>query len=308
MYDEGGIKRAYLEKYKSLNVDLERYMTWIFSYTEQYEKKFSKDICDFSIAEIIYFYKAYNASSLEILMNINSQLKRYAMYCNDIDRITDGINHFEEVNYDTLKSCIDTTMLNKTIISADYLTHIIKTQVSNVSDKFLLLALFEGIGSNGCRDFISLNIKDFKGNKVKLIDRQLSISKELQEYAKESSEEYYYYSKNGLGRTKPFKDGDERIIKDMANIIYTDDEDEKRLRRIKNRLSTLNDYFDSTMFNYAHLVESGRINMIVKGMKKTGLSAYDYIAENKSDIEKRYGILYAPKRYVFKYEQFFNEV
>lgn len=303
MYDVGRIKQEYLEKYESVNVNLQRYMNWLFSYTEQFEEKLGKDVCDFSISEIIELYKIYNSSSLEILMNMNSQLKRYAMYCNDIGRITDGINHFEEVDYDILKNCINTGILNKTIISADYLYHVVRTQISNASDKFLVLGLFEGIGSNGCRDYINLKMDDFTDNQVQLIGRTITVSNELYNYALESSNEYNYYSKNGIGKIKQYRLDDDRIIKDMINVIYTEDEEDKRLRRIKNKLSGLNDYFDSTMFNYAHVVESGRINMIKKGISETGLSAYDYINNHNKEIEERYGKIYAPKRYVFKYEQ-----
>ena len=88
------------------NKNIEDVARRYFTTASVYEESIGKDLANFSMAEIIGLYKYVCTSSLEVIMQMNSLFNRYTYYCKSIGFIDDGMNHFEEISYDTMKLCI----------------------------------------------------------------------------------------------------------------------------------------------------------------------------------------------------------
>ena len=290
------IKRKYIEDNKDRNLNLERQCTILFNRCEPIEVKLNKDICTFSTTEIIECLKSFNSVSLESLMNARSQYKIYTDWC--IVRhilVKDYQNHFKEINDEMLRQCLNDFLKNKSIVTRDYIINKCENDLLNPAERFILLGLFEGIGSGkiSYKDFEGLTMECFNEDtgKLQIGERLISYSQKLYEYAKAASETYetVVYDKNGNKRDVKLRQ-DDRIVKPGANASICNYKQiiNKKLTKIKQEL-------DNPAITIQSLNESGRIEMINKLMKG-GKSK----AEALEDMEmlNTYGSIPAKKRYI----------
>lgn len=297
MYNEE-FKTNYIKETEFRNNSANLNINLLFRRIAPYEEKIGHDLYDFSIVEIIDYYKSLCTSSLESLMIMNNQYKLYTAYALKNGLVRDNQNHYDEIDNSVLNYCVNIGLLNAKIISReDLLSYLESDDVENVSDKFLALAIFEGICGKGCCELIDLTFNDFNGNIVTLkTGRQLEVSDKLVEWAKESSVTFEYYDINYSKSNKKYLESDNRIIKRMANSTS---EDPFRLQRaIGRRLDRLIDKTMCQAFEARALLDSGRIEMARKLIS-------DKVDWNKAlkdpDIIKRYGIISSVPRFILKY-------
>lgn len=309
MYDDYGLKKDFINKMMDtkINKTFERAATNMFNAAERLEKTYEKDLCDFNITQIIALYKVQLTSSLEYLLNMNSVFKRYTYYCIDINRVKDGINHYEEVTTELANSCLCKILVDDKIVTREQLLSTINKLI-NPSDKFLLLATFEGLATGGHADMCNLELTQFKKNKVHLESgRVLSVSKELCNLAIESSEEYFYYSTLGLSdKAYPFKKDDTRVMKRLYNTV---NDSLINYRRVAySKYARINTLFDSKAYTYGHLIESGRIDLIKRTMKDKDIpDPRKAMAACKEELALRYGEIQAVGRFLTKYGKYLEQ-
>ena len=301
MYNEE-IKKRYLEEAIEHFEALSILGTRAFNQLEAYETELEKDCCNFTINEIIIYYQRRCSTSLDSLNTLNSILKKYTDWCMQHNMVVDNQNHYMEINQDLLYNCLNYGMVSDKIITRKDLLHVI-SDFLNVSDKALLLAIFEGIcGDNMC-DLVNLKCEDieFKNGKyvVKLFSgKEVEISKELYEYCDQSQKTYTYLTVNSVVYEKDYNVDDRGVFK-ISKASNTSGINRKSLY---NKLVRAKKEMKLNYLTTHTLLESGRIEMIKDIMTKTGQSLDDVLASKVT--EERYGVLQSRQGWKRKYAEY----
>lgn len=295
-------KERYFNERETSYQKIRLIMRTFFNITKEYEEKLDKDCSNFTSTEILNMYSSCSTRSWEQLLNFNSQLKIYTAWCIKENLVCDNQNHYEEIDKNDMYQCLNLGLKDKMILTRKELEKGIM-QMPNVSDQFLALAIFEGLGGPGYKDFYHLELSQFKNNIVKLDGRELEVSTMLIERAKESAEEYQKYNMDGPMRTG-YRLDDTSVIKDSSNAFS--DSLYKNTRRIQRRLVALEDTYGKA-YGYVGLRNSGRIDMIKRLMKEdNSKDIRETYERHKAEIENRYGKLQRIFRWIEEYKQFFE--
>lgn len=295
-------KERYLSERESTYRSIRSICKVFFNITKEYEEKLAKDCSNFTTTEILDMYASCLTRSWEQLLNFNSQLKIYTAWCIKESLVTDNQNHYEEIDKRDMYGCLNLGLKESMIVTREEIEKTIET-FPNVSDQFLVLALYEGIAGIGYKDFYQLSMSQINGNILDLGYRQITVSKKLIAKAEEASETYDKYNEDGILKVGYRKD-DPYILKDTCNA-FTDSE-LKNTRKVQRRVALLEKRYGKA-FGYVGLRNSGRIEMIKRIMKEDGTTdirkAYD---SHKEEIENRYGKLQRIYRWIEEYQQFFE--
>lgn len=297
-------KERYFEEREKTYRKIRQICKVFFNISRPFEEKLGKDCSNFTSTEILNMYASCLTHSWEQLLNFNSQLKIYTSWCVMESLVADNQNHYEEIDKNDMYNCLNLGLKENMYISREELERIIKTnQILNVSDEFLSLALFEGLGGLEYKDLKELSPDQFKNGKVYLSDRELTVSDMLIEKAKESADTYDKVMpdkiiKNGYSVNDPY------VIKDSCNVSDIDSP-RRHIQKIQRRLKKL-EMQHGKVFSYVGLRDSGRIDFIRRFMKEDNStdirSTYD---KHKDTIEYRYGKLQRIHRWIEEHEQFF---
>lgn len=218
--------------------------------------------------------------------------------------VTDFQNHYEECTREILQGCLNKEMVKKKIIMRDELLTLIE-ELPNVSDKFLILALFEGIYGKEYSDFFELRPDAFskQGNDyvVKLPDREITCSSYLYHLGVQSADEYtmYIYKKDSVTQEykfleRKFRSDDDRIIK----LGFNAQQDKLNTQIFSRKLIRIKKYLGIPSINKTSLKDSGLLYEIQKRMKE-GRRAEEII--NDEDLIIKYGRVYGVMRFIDKY-------
>lgn len=171
----------------------------VFKKSEILEEQYNKDLYNFSKEQILIWYKLLDSKSLEYLSVINYNIIKYAQWALQESLIVDGMNHFVEITDDEIFECVNKYGLNSSIITKEELDNIL-FQIPSSRDKFVLLALFEGIKGINLDDIVNMKLNDINrsDNTVNLESgKKKKISNQLIQYAIESADEKCYDSISG---------------------------------------------------------------------------------------------------------------
>ena len=294
------IKERYISDNEFRNLNLRNFARVLFANTEKMETELNKDIYDFTISEIIDFYKSLCFTSYETLLVYTGQLRIYTNYCLNKNLVKDSQNHFNELTTELIYDCVNQGLMHDKIISRNDLINTLDSECINPSDKFLCLALFEGICGKGMSDLVNLKLSDIKENKLMLSSgTELILSDKLMEYAKESSETYEYESYIvDCKKIYSYDIHDNRILKRMYNAS---EETEKNLsQRTHNKLRRIRDYTGMNCFTVDGLSESGRIERLIEFMHNENISFEDALKRHK-ELDLIYGKINSYMIYLKKY-------
>lgn len=295
-------KELYIEVNEPRNQHLRQVASRLFTYAAMFEEKFGKDLADFSLKEITEYYKYLNVTSLESLMNTNSQCKLYTAWCVNQNLVGDLQNHYAEITKEILQPCLNKEMTESKIITWDELLEL-ADELMNDHDKFLMFAFYEGIGGHEYEDFNNLRVDNFRKDGddyiVALVNREIRCSERCFHYAVLSSEEYEYETvvvdEDGARITKGYFDqSDDRVVKKGRNsrlAVFS-------FNAIKVRMDKIRMCLSRPSLSIHSLNESGRINEIRKRMAE-GRDVRDVVKDR--DIEIKYGKIQAVDRYLMKY-------
>lgn len=306
MYNEER-KLEYIKIAMQSNVHNEQIYRKRFAQSEKFERELDKDICEWSVNEIINFYQSQLFNSLEFLLIVHSAYNRYASWCLANLMISDSQNHFTEINREILNAkCINNAYLQRGITTREELLGLLETDyIRNHFEKFLALGLFEGIGGKHLAEFQQLTMDDFHENTLILPNRTLQVSDELIHYAQLASTEYIYYSYSDGHADSSFNEHDNRILKtkpgasDLQGYGWN-----HKINTIMRRVSRNNE--DSPVYNVSNLAESGRLEMLRDFMRKDGTDGVTTIKKHDDEIAYRYGRIHGRERYCDKWKNFLN--
>lgn len=301
MYNSN-LKQRYFDESESRNLTLSQYKVQ-FERIASEEELLNKDMCEFTTKEILDYYKKMCTSSFDFLNCINSQFKLYAAWCQTQGLLSDNQNHYDEINRELLMSCINYGLSIAKIVTREQLLQIIK-EFKNPSDKFICLALYEGLFGKEFTELADLYLSDFDGNMVTLsTGRVLEVSDELIKYAAEAANTYEYipYNINGKCDFYPCSQSDGHVVKVV--ITRNNFSDKVQGYTFSIKLKTLKRYYGYECISGNALKESGRIEMIQKICKDENIDPKTCLIRHP-EIEYRYGKLNSRVAYIDKYSDF----
>lgn len=292
-------KQEYLETIRN-KTNLYNVETY-FKKAGTYESNLGKDLYDFSINEILDYYKSLCTPSLDLLMVINNQFKMYTAKALNDSVIKDSQNHYDEITNTLLRNCINLGLAEAKVLDRKDLLFILESDaVENPNEKFLALAFFEGISGTNLCEFFDLTIKNFDIEKKEVhlsSGRILSVSDDLIKWAIISSETYKYSNGNSAIENKNFKLDDNRIVKSFCNNIK--ESPRGYYRSLLRRMNELQSKTNCWGLGYGALRESGRLQMMRDISKEKNISYHKALYDK--DLIYRYGKVGSRTRYLLKY-------
>lgn len=159
----------------------------LFEKTEEFEKDKGKDLYDFNKKDLIEFFRFQATNSMQQLIMLSSRIRTYIRFALNENLVKDGQDHISEIDYDTLISCL----CEKKIYTREEILHRINL-IANDMDKFIILAVFEGIVGKDYEDLAHLKLSDFYNGEVHIKDKHFKVSEELISLAKTTDEQEEY--------------------------------------------------------------------------------------------------------------------
>ena len=299
------LKIQYIEEKSQEVIISNNYLECQFNKSFKLENELDKDISNFTVYEIIEYYKMLNSSSLDTLVVMNSQFSMYTQWCLQKSLVRDNQNHFLEMTIEQLKECLNKMLVNLKFVTRETILNWVD-QLPNPKDQFVLLGLFEGLKGKDFCELSKLRPEDIKGNIATLCTgREIELSNRLLKIISDCVVEDKYYSISGSGtKVMPLVDKG-FVIKDYPNA-RGDVSDFQLGRKIYNSITRILNYFDVLSFMTANsIAESGKLHMIKERAKELGLSCKDYIYSNYiEEVEKKFNSKIVRSIFWLKYEDY----
>ena len=184
-------KAAFLQ-YKKDTTNLSRNIETCFNDAEFFERRYEKDLCDWSPSEIIGYLKYLNSSKLNTLTVLTNMLRIYTDWCISNSLVKDNQNHYYEISTEVLCNCIDKEKLKAKIMSSEYL-HGLLDRLYNWSDKFIFLSAFEGMKTSDIGNTKLSDVTDDHEH-IQLEGREIPISEKLYDIIRMADMEVDYIS------------------------------------------------------------------------------------------------------------------
>lgn len=301
------LKLEYIKEKNQEAVLPSNYLENQFFKVSEMERELDKDVSNFTVYEIIEYFKLLNLTSLESLKVMTSEFSMYTQWCLQKSLVTDNQNHFLEMSNDILMCCINKAVLSMKIISRETILSWVN-QLPNPKDQFVLLGLFEGLKGKDFCELAKLKPEDIDDNIAHLCTgRDIEISDKLIEIIDDCMKEDQYYSITGNG-TKVTKLADNGyIIKDYPNARM--DVSEFQIgRKIYNGVTRTLNYFDVLKYMSANsIAEAGKIHMIKERASELNISNKDYIySDYISEVEKKFNSKIVRSLFWKKYEDYLD--
>lgn len=306
IYYNEELKRRYVKEKEKLLAVSSNYIDVQFRKTSEQEYELDKDVSNWTIYEIVEFYKILNMTSYESLLCLNSTLSQYTQFCLENSLVKDNQNHFLECTKDVLAGCINKAILDKKIVERETILKWIE-ELPNPKDQFILLSLFEYGKSKDFKDIVYAKPRDVDGNELRLEDRTVEISDNLRNIIDNCVEEKFYYSISGKGtKIMPLVDYG-YIVKSYPNQNIGLSDFQKG-RNIYITCQRIFDYLGVRQWMTPNaIVESGKIYMVRERAKELGLSPMDYIySEHIKEVEEQFGCTIVRSVYAKKYEEYLS--
>ncbi|MCI8513929.1 MAG: hypothetical protein HFI93_04780 [Lachnospiraceae bacterium] len=282
-------KLSFLETYKGAP---EGYVLSIFRRAEEFEEAWDKDVADFSRSQIIGYLRGLNSTSAETLRVKTSILRQYTNFCRKKGLAFE--NHYNEIGTEELERCVNRFLLKEKYISPERLKELLE-KMTNDCDRFLFLALYEGLGSYG-EEYEEITLTKASGIKEHSIllctGRDLPVSEELIKYARLSAAQEAYVTKgeslNGMNN-QAFDKSQGLILNPRRNCRYPASKS-YAYKRITTRVAKVKKDLNAKYLSIPRLQLSGMCTEFRRIMKENGLTYYEaFPREDMQAVIERYG-------------------
>ena len=244
------------------------YWIHLFGKSKITEESLDKDLCDFTLDDIIALLKSYRSASVTALGVKASILRTYTTWCIRNDKSESNFNHFDEINHDLLNECVDRHSAMSRLTTQKELYSTLE-DILNPKDQFLVLAVYEGVCGGKIERLIPLTLEDVYENYIIIEGKEKPISQKLRQIAEASATTYEYYrgDKDG-GKIK------KSILEDKPTIIkrFISKQNENKginARALFRRLDNLNAAHDA-LLSFNALRYSGFIKQFYDIVDKNG--------------------------------------
>ena len=303
IYYNEDLKRRYVkEKEKILSVT-SNYIDVQFRKTSEMEYELDKDVSNWTLYEIVEYYKILNMTSYESLLCLNSILSQYTQFCLENSLVKDNQNHYLECTKEVLAGCINKAILEKKIVDRKTVLKWVD-ELPNSKDQFILLSLFEYGKSKDFKDIVYAKPQDVNGNKLKLSDRVVIISNKLASIIENCISEDTYYSISGKGtKVMPLVDHG-YIVKSYPNQNMTLSDFQKG-RNIYISCQRIFDYLGvGSYMSPNSIAESGKLYMIRERANELNISPMEYVySEHIKEVEMQFSFNIVRSVYCKKYSE-----
>ena len=300
------IKNDYMKWKKETTIYAPNYMENIFTKAKTYEEMLDKDVCNWTVAEAISYFKYLNVASDATLIGINKIFRSYTQYCIERGMSIDNQNHFLEISRNTIiNECVNVAMLDGMIVTREDIEQAIMV-FSEPSDKFLILCIYEGISGKDYEEVLNLRYSDFEETDDGCLvhtctGRIFPVSSLLMFYAKESARQTRYTMDSGRWFEVQGEYPDTVIkFKNTGRDVQT-----KYIgRKIYQRLFKLIKKMDLTKnLTAKYLANSGMIDMLKREAQKKGITPAEALFDNEiyERVTYIYGKLNSKKAFVNKF-------
>lgn len=298
------LKDRYLsEKEMTLSIPA-NYIDVQFRKSSETEYELDKDVSNWTIYEIVEYYKLLNMTSFESLMCLNSILSQYTQFCLENSLVRDNQNHFLECTKDVISSCLNKAIFDKKIVVRETVLKWVE-ELPNPKDQFVMLSLFEFGKSKDYKDLVNAKEENLKEYMLNLSDRTVKISDKLINIIRDCKAEDTYYSISGKGvKTMPLVDYG-YIIKSYPNQNM-DLSDFQKGRNIYIACQRMFDYLGIKQWMSPNdIVESGKLYMIKERAKELNITPIQYVySDYIKEVERQFGCSIVRSVYVKKYSEY----
>lgn len=244
-----------------------------------FEEQLGKDLCNFTLMEILNVYSQSAYKSIYTLQMVNSVFKEYTNYCMNNNIVIDNQNHYSEIRINHLRSCINEIQQEQLYISREELL-LLLDKLKNDSDKFLVLAVYEGLGGKDYKEIEQLSIWDIDFDKRTMstcLGRTIHVSNRLLQLAEMSHNEEVYDAVIG-DRSRRLL-ASEKIIKPY--VTQTSDTEYRGGRRLYKRFKNIFASLDMPEMTPKFLRDCGIIYLVRKYCKEYNVSPHDFLRNEK---------------------------
>lgn len=293
MYNEH-IKMSCIEEKTNSSTVNKYQLPAMFERCEMFEEQLGKDVSNFTLREAENMFRTLRFKTYDSIRLEAQYLSDYTEWCIAHGYVPDGQNHFaiSEFTREMLMSCVSRVYQQNRIVDRETILEWCDMAL-NVSDKALMLGLFEGIkGKNYC-EFVYMRRGDVSlADKVVRVvgrDEPVHISEELARFLLHSAEVNEYIPYTEYGREMEYEESD-LVFKNLKN---TDDSVSELMkgRRIQRKLNKVLGHIGVSEFITANAIyTSGIIWMAKKEGERLGMSAGNVIRtrEYRNMIDKQF--------------------
>lgn len=266
-----------------------RWWERVFEKTYIFEEEAGKDLYNFTVPEILAFYKFLDIGTLSPLIIYNTNLIKYGQWAMNQNLLTDGQNHFDEIDFETLTTCISIAKAKGAILDYKNFLYIVNNKIVNDQDKYVFFCIFEGIKGKDYQDIIDLKMSDIN-EKDKTVTvgsgRTLPVSQEFIDICKAADQQKQYYNLTDSLMTRDlvpsitiFKEKHNSRGVDLNRTVYN---------TISRNIKAIDELSD--VVTAKSLRDSGMIYYLRQRAEKLGITVPDliYSIDNWRDIADKY--------------------
>lgn len=266
----------------------------------KFENVYKKDLCDFTLIEIMEMYKLLNYTAIEAIVVMNNTLIHYTDWCLSENLVANGQNLYQTLTSDVLMSLLNRAVIDHQIVSRDTVLSWTE-QMKNPRDRFIVLSIFEfGKSKKDFENIIYAKLEDINEDthEMKLHSgRIVHVSEELISCAK--------LSNIILELTTPY--GRNAKLEDNGTIINKPgravDTPHNLGRCVYNALTSITKELNIGYMTAERINASGQVYMTNELARKHGVSGKDVLYNEtlRREINNQYGISIKPAFFMKKY-------
>ena len=289
MFFNEEVKTEFIKDYMRSRVVAKTTLTGLFNKVSAFENKYHKDCSDFSMAEVLNMYRAFNAKSVNVLLNNNVYLESYTAYRIYYKQIHHD-NTYKFINKEMMLCCIDENIRARQFLTREQMDDV-EDQLLNFTDKAVVECLWHGIAGKDMDDIVSINESMVSEENMTITlngGRVIPITPRLYDFLYEAFRETEYLCYGPTMRVKEMR-GYGQLYKERDNAKFVESKD-KQFRWVYRKIQIFRDYVDLPMLTMKNIQASGLLHNIRVGMEETGLDLRSFLQSDPGkSIATQYG-------------------
>lgn len=289
-------KESYLnDPFCKYDINTKPLISRYFKNSEKIEVQFEKDICDFTMDEVIKLLKSFDSRSRNTIILIMSYFNDYFKWCLKEGFVQNNniINFYEKkIMEPFLKEIVPLEFLENKYITKDELLSYLN-ETDDYSLKFMIYAIFNSILGDEYEELINLKESDLEeeSKTINLITgRKVRIDELFIELMKKASLETYYHPDGIIesnSREKKYYKESFYILKGYGNRGRLENEPIP-VQVIQRRMRDYQKIVSNRWLNATNLYRSGLIYYIKNIFEERNISFKDAIYTKINRQEYRY--------------------